>query len=125
MSLQLNFEPHSYYMGFAIKKETSYNTVLGNHNTWLAFIDNGNTYRVDELGSNTLKNLKDKIKHYHLCKFNGYGERIAKRRLEHIRDQINNECISYNDQAELFRLHEYIKPDDVQLREWVGMPERG
>ena len=44
-------------------------------------------------------------------------------RLEYLRKQINGECISYGEIAELQSLAEYIDKDDVQLLEWAGVPE--
>lgn len=44
-------------------------------------------------------------------------------RLEYLRSQIDAECISYAEIAELQDLAEYIEPDDVQLLEWAGVPE--
>lgn len=46
-----------------------------------------------------------------------------KNRLEYLREQINNECISYGELAELSGLVEHIAPDDVQLLEAAGVPE--
>lgn len=75
MSLHLEFEPHSWYMGFAIKQGTA------NPNTeYLAVTANSNTGYVDSLEAKTLADLHEQIKHYHLEQYNGYGERIAKRR---------------------------------------------
>lgn len=72
MSLHLEFEPHSWYMGFAIQDYLGQDHPrLKNPNTgeaismrWRAYTDNGNTYRVDELEADTLKNLKRQIKEY-------------------------------------------------------------
>ena len=64
MSLHLGFEPHSWYMGFAIQK-----TEANNHPypyIWQAYTDNGNTYTVDDLQAYTLKGLKQQIKQYRL-----------------------------------------------------------
>lgn len=47
-----------------------------------------------------------------------------KKRLEYLREQIENENISYGEIAELEDLAEYIDDDDVQLLEWAGVPER-
>jgi hypothetical protein len=47
----------------------------------------------------------------------------AKIRLEYLRSQIEAECISYGEISELQGLAEYIEPDDMQLREWAGIPE--
>lgn len=61
MSLHLEFEPHSFYKGFAIKF-----TEMGRaYHRWTAYIDNGNTYCVDELEAYTLKELKQLITDYH------------------------------------------------------------
>ncbi len=46
-----------------------------------------------------------------------------KARLEYLRTQLDLECISYQELAELQSLAEYIEADDVQLREAAGLPE--
>lgn len=51
------------------------------------------------------------------------NEEIAKERLEYLREQIENECISYEEIAELESLKEYIEEDDVLLLQWAGVPE--
>lgn len=44
-------------------------------------------------------------------------------RLEHLREQIKHENISYEEIAELQSLAQYIDPADVELLEWAGVPE--
>lgn len=44
-------------------------------------------------------------------------------RLEYLRSQLDQECISYGELAELADLKDYIEPDDVQLLEAAGVPE--
>lgn len=44
-------------------------------------------------------------------------------RLEDLRAQIDAECISYGELAELASLAPYIHPTDVQLLQWAGVPE--
>jgi len=44
-------------------------------------------------------------------------------RLEYLRGEIEAECISYGEIAELMGLAEYIDPGDVLLLEWAGVPE--
>lgn len=44
-------------------------------------------------------------------------------RLEYLRGQIEAECISYGEVAELQGLAEHIEPGDTQLLEWAGVPE--
>ena len=46
------------------------------------------------------------------------------KRLEYLREQIEAECISYSEIAELQNLTEYIEPDDVVLLEWTMIEER-
>jgi hypothetical protein len=46
-----------------------------------------------------------------------------KERLEEIREELNNESISYGELAELQELTEFIEEDDVQLLEAAGVPE--
>lgn len=48
---------------------------------------------------------------------------MIQERLEYLRQQIQKECISYQEIAELQSLAEHIKDDDVQLLEWAGVPE--
>lgn len=126
MSLQLDFEPHSWHMGFAIKQndlEPNKDPNNAKISRWEAYTDDGMTYSIIELEADTLDGLKSEIREYHLCKHNGYGERIAARRLEQLRTELRAERISYGELAELFKLHEYIADDDVELREAAGMPE--
>lgn len=119
MSLHLEFEPHSWYMGFAIKF-----TKMGrDYHQWTAYTDNGNTYRVDEVEAYTLEELREQIRAYHLKQRNGYGERIAKRRLEYLRGELRAERMSYGEVAELQGLADYIEPGDVELLEPAGVPE--
>lgn len=49
-------------------------------------------------------------------------EQEIQERLEYLREQIEKECISYSEIAELQSLAEYID-DDVVLLEWAGVPE--
>lgn len=46
-----------------------------------------------------------------------------KERLEYLRTQLQDECISYGELAELQSLAEYIEPGDVELLEAAGVPE--
>lgn len=46
-----------------------------------------------------------------------------KKRLEYLRTQIENECISQGEICELEKLAEHIDKDDVVLLEWAGVPE--
>ena len=50
-------------------------------------------------------------------------DRAAKDRLEYLRQEIENEQISYGELAELQSLAAYIDPGDVLLLEWAGVPE--
>lgn len=43
-----------------------------------------------------------------------------KKRLEELRTELRNECISYGELAELQSLGEYIDRDDVELLEALG-----
>ena len=47
----------------------------------------------------------------------------AKKRLEYLRRQIENENISYGEIAELQSLTPYIDKSDVLLLEWAGVKE--
>lgn len=122
MSMYLNFEPHTWYMGFAIK-DNRYWYIAKGEKPWGAICYDGVRGVFVERDDNTLESLRAQIREYHLSKHTGYGERIAKRRLEQIRASINAESVSYDELAELFKLHEYIADDDVQLREAAGLPE--
>lgn len=80
MSMYIEFEPHSWYMGFAIKDDRD----IARHNggmeyAWYACTDNGNTYRIDELEAGTLAELRRMIRGYHIKQRNGYAERMEKR----------------------------------------------
>ena len=44
-------------------------------------------------------------------------------RLEYLRKELRNECISYGELAELQLLVDYIDPSDVELLEASGVPE--
>jgi len=46
-----------------------------------------------------------------------------KKRLEEIRIELRNECISYGELAELQLLSEYIDQGDVELLEAAGVSE--
>ena len=50
--------------------------------------------------------------------------KAIKARLEYLRGEINKECISYGELAELQSLKKYIDKGDVQLLEWAGVPEK-
>jgi len=52
------------------------------------------------------------------------AEVLAKTRLEYLREQIEKECISDSEIAELQSLAEYIEPGDVVLLEWAVVEER-
>jgi hypothetical protein len=88
MSLHLEFEPHSWYMGFAIQdtatdwRRQPDGSMLNpsiNPLRWHAYTDNGNTYFVDEVKAGTLAELKQEIRKYHLAQNNGYAERMLQR----------------------------------------------
>lgn len=119
MSMHLEFDPHAWYMGFAIKD----NRTEEDAPRWAAYIDDGNTYRIIEREANTLERLRDKIRKYHVQHRTGYGERIAARRLEYLRGELRAERISYGELAELQGLANYIADDDVELLEPAGVPE--
>jgi hypothetical protein len=83
MGMYLDFEPHSYYMGFAIQCNLS--DIRGHESgyplmsRWQAYAENGNFYVIDKLEADTLHELKKLIRDYHLNAMNGYGERIAQK----------------------------------------------
>jgi hypothetical protein len=123
MSLSLNFEPHSWYMGLAIQKAYDMGPENYGHAIWYGYTDNGNTYQVDELEADTLADLKKQIRAYHLKQHNGYGERYAKRRLNYLRGEIDAERISTSEILELESLVPYIEAGDVELLQWANVPE--
>lgn len=45
------------------------------------------------------------------------------KRLEYLRGEIEKECISYEEIAELQSLAEHIDPSDILLLEWANVPE--
>ena len=47
----------------------------------------------------------------------------TKQRLEYLRGEIEAECISYEELAELQSLAGYIDKGDTLLLEWAGVPE--
>ncbi len=123
MSMHLDFDPHSWYMGFAIKRQR----LCLNKKVWFtydAYTENGNTYRIDRIMGSSVEDLKKQIRVYHLTKRNGYGERIARRRLEELRVELRGERLSYGELAELASLVYYIDADDVELQEAAGVEER-
>lgn len=46
-----------------------------------------------------------------------------KKRLEYIREEIQNESISYGEIAELQTLKSYIDKDDIELLQWIEFAE--
>lgn len=49
--------------------------------------------------------------------------KIIKKRLEELRTELRNECISYGEIIELESLSEFIESGDVELLEAAGIPE--
>jgi len=56
-------------------------------------------------------------------KHNTMTPKEIKQRLEELRTELTNECISYGELVELASLAEHIDPSDVQLLEAAGVPE--
>ena len=52
-----------------------------------------------------------------------YNMENIKKRLEELRTELRNECISYGELDELQSLTEYIDKDDVELLQAAGVPE--
>jgi hypothetical protein len=46
-----------------------------------------------------------------------------KKRLDYLREEINQERISYGEILELQQLSVYIDPEDITLLEWSGVKE--
>lgn len=61
MSLSIDFEPHSWYKEFALKKRTT--DIPASY--WRAYTANGMTGYIVELEAPTLKELKQLITDYH------------------------------------------------------------
>ncbi len=120
MSMYVEFDPHSWYMGFAIKDDRK---SIECDEPWQAFTADGNTYSIVTLGGGVLDELKYRIRQYHLEQHNGYGERIAKHRLDYIRGELVNERISYGELAELEQLKDYIADDDIELLQAIKLDE--
>ena len=81
MSMYLEFKPHSWYRGFAIKHNKN-NVYMGGGNwydaagkKWYAVTANGMSGYLVEIESETLKDLKQQIKQYRV------NERKRKERL--------------------------------------------
>jgi len=53
----------------------------------------------------------------------GYDLEVINQRLEYLRTELRNECISYGELSELYGLAEYIDPNDMELLEAAGVPE--
>ena len=67
MSLSINFEAHSRYMGHVIKhygKLSADNTGNVRGYVWESFTDDGNTYQIIEHEADTLADLKRQVKQY-------------------------------------------------------------
>ena len=47
----------------------------------------------------------------------------AEKRLEEIRVELRNECISYGELVELSSLIKHIDPSDIELLQAAGVPE--
>lgn len=63
MSLHLEFEPHSWYMGAAIRKSDGVGIFKG-MTAWKGYYLNGMTGFIVDFEAATLKDLKRKIKAY-------------------------------------------------------------
>lgn len=134
MTLYLKFEPHSYYMGFAVMDTaTAYKRLPdGSRQSmaldawrWHAYTDNGNTYQVGEVRAYTLADVKREIRLYHLKAHDGYGERLARGNIKYLRGELQAERISTQELLDLRYYYElgYIGPSDVELLEAAGVPE--
>lgn len=76
------------------------------------------------------KEKKELLKHIDAGNYNAAKRIIdnikelrAIERLEHIRQQIEAECISTAEICELQALAKYIEKDDVELLQWAGVEE--
>ena len=97
MSLHLEFEPHSWYKGFAIRNNRQGHDQYGlerplnpeSGHKYTAYTANGNTYYIDEVHADTLKALKLGINDYH--KQNARRDYENRRRLgEYDNDKAND-----------------------------------
>lgn len=59
MSLHLEFDPHSWYKGWSIKKNAPKHIL---EYPWSAYTTNGMTGYTEEIHANTLRELKQQIK---------------------------------------------------------------
>lgn len=50
-------------------------------------------------------------------------QKEIKQRLEYLRQELRNECISYGELAELASLSEHIEAEDTELLQAAGVPE--
>jgi len=50
-------------------------------------------------------------------------EKKIKQRLEYLRGEIRNECISQDEILELQSLKDHIENNDVELLQWAGVSE--
>ena len=66
---------------------------------------------------NIPKVIEEKEKDYDFTK------NEIKTRLEYLRGEIEKECISYEEIAELQSLADHIEEGDTLLLEWAGVPE--
>lgn len=77
MSMYVEFEPHSWYMGAAIKQNKSvlYERLNGNWNAskWSGYLENGWNYTIIEFEADSLKEIRQQIKRYRIQE----NERIA------------------------------------------------
>lgn len=80
-----------------------------------------NWYSADEDDFTAFPDNKEKVESSKKVK----AKDSVQERLEYLREQINNENISYEEIAELQSLAKYIDPSDVQLLEWAGVDEFG
>lgn len=74
MSLHLEFEPHSWYMGWAIRDNQRTDYPGGRTWTniqpkrWTGYTADGDTYYIVERDAHTLRELKQQIKEWHAAK---------------------------------------------------------
>lgn len=88
---------------------------LPNGNGFMVNLGYGDKVRVECPVERTDENYEEQDK--------AINDALNKHRLEYLRSQIEGECISSYEIAELQGLVTYIDPADVLLLEWAGVPE--
>lgn len=129
MSLYIDFDAHSWYMGFAIEdcrgEQSGGVGVSGKplmNARWYGVTADGMSGYTVDFEAETLAELRSDIRQYHLKARDGYGWRLARRYLRGIRAELRAENLSYGSIACLQSLVPYIDAGDFELLEAAGVP---